>query len=128
MIHTRIDKPLELRRDLLEAAIDSTEILKSYQKMKQFEEVRKGLRIEAKTLFKELGTATFSFEKMMPELPADFIEKNFDKESKPKVVELSDDLPLRRKEYVPEVLRTEDRLDNEINEIRKKIASLRHRI
>ena len=125
MIHTRIDKPLELRRDLLEAAIDSTEILKSYQKLKQLDEDRKGLKIEAKTLLKELSGTTLNFEKLLPGLPEDFLK--VEEENSPIVLDISKDINFGR-EFKSKGMAPQNRLDKEIEEIRRKIASLRHRI
>ncbi len=126
MIHTRIDKPLALRKELLEAAIDSTDILKSYEKFKQFEADRRGLKVEMKTLLGELQTTTLQFEQLLPAIPAEFLQEEKKLVPAP-TMKVQQVIPgqkfVKQKQVLPR-----QGLDDEILEIRKKLLALRQRV
>src|SRR3989344_68070 len=70
-IHTMIERPVEIRRALLEAAIKSTEVLKTYESLQdvrdQKEEVKKQVRLN----LIRLRRLIVGVKKSLPALPKD---------------------------------------------------------
>ena len=73
-IHTRIDKPVEIRRDILEAAVDVTEVLKSYDKIQALNDEKKIFVGQLRASFKSLAKDMAEFGKGMPPVPDEFMK------------------------------------------------------
>ena len=72
-IHTRVDRPIEIRRDILEAAVDISEILKSYDKIKSLNESKRIFVAQLQAAFKGVAKELGLFVKGLPGLPQEFL-------------------------------------------------------
>jgi len=68
-VHARISDPLDLRRDILECAIFSTDAIRSSGNLKELSKEKKKLRNQMKYKLNDLTRTMKSFEKRMPRLP-----------------------------------------------------------
>lgn len=68
-VHARISDPLDLRRDILECAIFSTDAVRFEEKLKELSKEKKKLRNQLKYKLNDLNKIVKSFEKKMPRLP-----------------------------------------------------------
>lgn len=110
MIHTRLDTPLNLRKDLLEAAIDTAESLKNYDKLKDLEERRKIFSSKTFSLVKEFSQDIEELENFLPPLQR-------------QQEEVKEELP-KRVPTNPYRLTQKKKLESDIEEIRNRLASL----
>ncbi len=68
-VHARISDPLDLRRDILECAIFSTDALKFGEDLNALAKEKKKLRTQMKYKLDDLKKTIKSLEKKMPRLP-----------------------------------------------------------
>ena len=71
-IHTQIDNPLLLRKQMLEAALVATETLRLRDNMKGFGEEKKIFRTQLKEMLKDMRKEMGAFTKIIPRLPEEF--------------------------------------------------------
>ena len=71
-IHTRIDNPLELRKKILESAIDSTEVMRSAENILRFDEDSRMFRKELKEFMLKLTKETDTLLRVLPPVPKEF--------------------------------------------------------
>ncbi|MDO8556814.1 MAG: hypothetical protein Q7R96_06620 [Nanoarchaeota archaeon] len=115
-VHTMIERPVEIRRALLEAAIKSTEVLKTYESMQdvrdQKEEVKKQIRLN----LVRLKRLVLGVKKSLPVLP-----KDLDMPHPVKPIELK-----QKPEVVPAKVNvsSRDRLDRDIKALQERIQKL----
>jgi len=70
-LHIRIDEPVELRKGILESAIDVAESLKLYEGVKAIKRNKNLYKKALKTRVKELRTAVERLEKNLPKVSTD---------------------------------------------------------
>ncbi len=121
-IHTRIDHPLDLRKKVLESAIDVTDIMKYLDEMGRISEDSGIFRKELKGFMLKLTAETNTLLKVLPPLPQEFVQKDVEKEiQKPKILERAAADKPRYSEYMGE----RDRLERELENIRRRMSSIR---
>lgn len=111
-LHIRLDKSVDLRKALLEAALISTEMLatlEDHDKLDQQETISlKNVRKTTSALTKEITT----FMKQLPEVPADFLEHE-----EPSV-------NVRLRNVQPVIVPARDSVQSEIQRIKKRLEAL----
>ncbi len=70
-IHTMIERPVEIRRALLEGAIKSTEVLKSYELVQEIREQKEEVKKEIRLNLIRLKRLLLGVKKSLPVLPKD---------------------------------------------------------
>lgn len=68
-IHARLDNPLELRRDILECAVISTDAVRCGENIRELEREKKKLNTQLKKNLNELKKMISNTEKDLPKLP-----------------------------------------------------------
>jgi|TARA_Y100000310_G_C20371534_1_gene663740 hypothetical protein len=68
-VHVRIIKPLELRKDVLETAIVSTDAIKSSSNLTEILKQKKRIRTQMVNLIKNIKKDIKRFEKKLPTIP-----------------------------------------------------------
>ena len=118
-VHTRIDQPITIRKDLLECAIDCAEILRSVENVKRIHNERELEKKKLKVVMEKLRVLNSRFNKDLPQLPKE-------KAPKQEVVELEPERPepKPKKQPKPKAVSMEDKINKELEAIRSKIESL----
>ncbi|HLC54962.1 MAG TPA: hypothetical protein VJJ75_00350 [Candidatus Nanoarchaeia archaeon] len=70
-IHTMIERPVEIRRALLEAAIKSTEILRQEDTLKDLRDQKEELKKQISVSLARLKRTAIGIRKSLPPLPKD---------------------------------------------------------
>ncbi len=113
-IHTRIDNPLEIRRNILESALEVAETIKAFDRIKQIEDSELNIREQFLNNVKDFSNRVSELNKELPSLPAEFRRdkkiKGVEKESEARV-EIEDISP-------------GENIERDIFEIRKKMQEL----
>ncbi len=116
-MHTVIEDPLQLRKQLLESALCSAEALKNVEMMKTMSDdmivFRKQLKMMAKTLRASVG----KFQQCLPDLPPEFKEQQ--REEQP-VVEGRE--PVQERPML--LLDDQDTFKKDLESLRDRIRSL----
>ncbi len=115
-IHTQITKPLSLRREILEGAVIATEALATCENVQKLLDAHSELRRQTLELCKTLQTETSVLERVLPPLPTEFIKTQ--RRIEPMRSEIKQNIP----QMMQQPQKT--RLEQEIEEIRKKLSSL----
>lgn len=118
-VHTRIDQPITMRRDLLECAIDCAEVLRSIENVKRIHNERELVKKKLKVVMDKLRIVNSRFSKELPALPREKKEAVDVEEPKPKVQEVKAPRP-----KVPRGLSEEEKINRDLDSIRKKIEAL----
>lgn len=118
-VHTRIDQPITIRKDLLECAIDCAEILRSIENVKKIHNERELEKKKLKVVMDKLRVLNSRFHKDLPQLPRE-------KPVKEEVIELE---PIRhepkpKRQPKPRSMSPEERANRELEALRHKIESL----
>ena len=113
-IHVKINEPTELRRNILEAAIESAESLKIYEKTKAIRRNKKTQEKELKAIMKELKLAIDLLDKNLPWAGTEEIKP------KPKI------LKPKKIEEPRQIIKPEpkSRLEMDLEEIKRKLSRL----
>lgn len=128
-LHIRLDRPKGLRRELLESALQASEFLQVLERVHHWEEERILLQQEFTTLTRGLTAELDLFQKGIPPLPLEFLQKQ------QQVLQRAAQQPLRtitpreelasrfqqKKEIAPSFLSP---LEEEMAELKRKIKSL----
>src|SRR3989344_1065458 len=107
-VHTRIEDPLELRKDILEAALDATEAMKSVEIVAQLKDDTTIFTQQFKNMSRDLQKAFKDFEKSFPTIPQELHETQQQEQPKKQVVQPRP-----------------TSLDSDLNELREKIRQLK---
>ncbi len=118
-VHTRIDQPITVRKDLLECAIDCAEVLRSGENVKRIHAEREILKKKLKVVMEKIRVLNSRFYKELPHLPKE-------KPAKEEVVELEPVKPEPRpkRQPKPRSMSPEERANRELEALRHKIESL----
>ena len=119
-VHTRIDQPITVRKDLLECAIDCAEILRSGENVKRIHAETEVIKKKLKVVMDKLRVLNYRFHKELPQLP---------KEKKVEIREEKEFAPIRidpkpKKQPKPRSMSPEERANRELEALRHKIESL----
>lgn len=113
-IHTMIERPNEIRRALLEGAINATQILKIYEDLKEFEDQKEDLKKQIQLNLTRMTRYSTTLKKGLPDLPKDLEAK---KPVKP--------IPMPKQEEQRADVSPRDKIDRDLREIRSRIHRLR---
>ncbi|HLD12737.1 MAG TPA: hypothetical protein VJB87_04040 [Candidatus Nanoarchaeia archaeon] len=114
-VHTMIERPMEIRRALLEAALRSTEILKAEETFHDLREQKESLKKEFRLSLARLKRTAMALQKSLPVLPRDL-----DMPAKPvKIVESK----VKDDPKVP--VTTRQRLDADLRALQERINKLK---
>ena len=118
-VHTMIEDPLQLRKEILESALDSTEALKSMDSLKGMDTDMAVFRKQLKAMIKTLRISATRFRQSLPELPTEFRElKRLDQET----LRPQQALPAREQ---PELfVSNRGKFEQDLESIREKIKAL----
>lgn len=118
-MHTVIEDPLQLRKQLLESALCSAEALKNVEMMRTMSDdmiiFRKQLKLMAKTLRASVG----KFQQCLPDLPPEFKEQQSEEQPR---VEHSEPAPVHEKPTL--LLGDQDTFKKDLESLRDRIRSL----
>ena len=119
-VHTRIDQPITIRKDLLECAIDCAEILRSGENVKRIHSEREIVKKKLNVVIDKIRVLNSRFHKELPQLP---------KEKKVEVKEEMEYAPVRpepklKRQSKPRSMSPEERANRELEALRHKIESL----
>ncbi len=110
-IHTRIDRPLELRKNILESAIDASDMLKNFDQLKQIVEDKDLFIGQIKQNLNDFTNEVSKLKDILPPIPEEFNEKA--KKAAPK----------KNGKYVA-YMSEREKLENDLNDIRKRMAKV----
>ncbi|MDO8556071.1 MAG: hypothetical protein Q7R96_02765 [Nanoarchaeota archaeon] len=113
-IHTMIERPIEIRRALLEAALRSTEMLKSEEFMHDLREQKESLKKDIRLSLARLKRTAMGLHKSLPQLP-----KDLDVVKPVKPVEMK----IKNDDKMP--VSTRQKLDSELRALQERISKLR---
>ncbi len=120
-IHTLIEDPLQLRKQILESALDSTEALKCSDAVKGFERDMIVFRRELRMMMKHLRGSVIKLEQVLPPLPKEFYEKDLS----PLLFKKEDDERASPRVHPEFFISQREQLERDLDEIRSKVRSLR---
>ncbi len=119
-IHTLIEDPMQLRKQILESALDSTEALKCTDSLKGLDNDMIIFRKQLKVMVKTLKMSIAKFQQSLPDLPPEFKEIK-----RPEQNQTVAQLPERTMIARPELFISErDRFEQDLETIRDKIKAL----
>ncbi|MEK6903968.1 MAG: hypothetical protein AABW87_00055 [Nanoarchaeota archaeon] len=113
-VHTMIERPTVIRRSLLEAAIDATEILKFYENIHDIKEKKEEVKKQIKLNLVRLNRFSNALKKAVPQLP-----KDLDNPRPVKVIEL----PKKYEEKLPAT--SKEKIEKQLRELRNRIHNLK---
>ena len=118
-IHTRIDQPITVRKDLLECAIDCAEVLRSVENVKKIHSEKELVKKKLGVVMDKIRALDSRLRKDLPVLPR---EKKTTVSVEEPVVKVTavKAAPKPRVKHTSE----EDRTNKELETLRKKIESL----
>ena len=67
--HAKIDEPLELRKEIMECAVISTDAINSEDNLKELNKQKKKLKTQLKNNLADLKKSIKQFEKLLPAIP-----------------------------------------------------------
>ncbi len=122
-MHVGIIDPNAKRKQILESAILTIQLLKGFERIKDIRKERDKVKSEFKSKLKEINTLAKEFNSLIPKVKLP--EADVKKALHEKVAETKEKLPFKR-------IRTEkyrksanlDKLDKDIDFLRKKLESL----
>lgn len=119
-VHTRIDQPITVRKDLLECAIDCAEILRSGENVKRIHSETEDVQKKLKVVMDKLRVLNSRFHKELPQLP---------REKKVEIKEEMEFAPIKseprpKRQPKPRTISPEERANRELEALRHKIESL----
>mgnify|MGYP001607475821 CR=1 FL=1 len=123
-IHTLIQDPLQLRKHILESALDSTQAMKSVETVKSMEQDSTVFRKELRLMMKTLKSSIQKLQTALPPLPAEFNTPT--RESEPERKEIStikERLPVREKQTM--TLFAREHVREDLDDIKERISSLK---
>ncbi len=112
-IHTRVDRPLELRKHLLESAIDASDMLKSCDRMKQLVSDKDLFTNQIKELLKQLAQEADRLHGALPPVPEDLF-----KNQKKQGVQSPSVKNVQRDAYLNE----REKLERDLEEIKRRMT------
>lgn len=115
-IHTRIDQPITMRKDLLECAIDCAEILRSIENVKKIHEERELVKKKLKIV---MGKMSVLNSRLYRDLPRVQRERPAEEQKIPEFKPAPQPKPRK-----PRAISHEDRANKELEDLRRKIESL----
>ncbi len=68
-VHAKIDEPLELRKEIMECAVISTDAINSEDNLKELNKQKKKLKTQLKNNLADLKKSIKQFEKLLPVIP-----------------------------------------------------------
>jgi len=68
-VHAKIDEPLELRKEIMECAVISTDAINSEDNLKELNKQKKKLKTQLKNNLADLKKSIKQFEKLLPAIP-----------------------------------------------------------
>ncbi len=114
-IHTRIDQPITMRKDLLECAIDCAEILRSVENVKKIHEEREIVKKKLKVVMAKMSILN---SRLYRDLPRVQRERVLEEQKMPEIK------PVQPRPKKPKIISHEDRANKELEDLRRKIESL----
>ena len=119
-IHTLIEDPMQLRKQILESALDSTEALKCTDSLKGLDNDMIIFRKQLKMMVKTLKMSIAKFQQSLPDLPPEFKEIK-----RPEQNQVAAQLPERTMITRPELFIPErEKFEQDLETIRDKIKAL----
>ena len=119
-IHTLIEDPMQLRKQILESALDSTEALKCTDSLKGLDNDMIIFRKQLKMMVKTLKMSIAKFQQSLPDLPPEFKEIK-----RPEQNQVAAQLPERQVIARPELFISErEKFEQDLETIRDKIKAL----
>lgn len=115
-VHTMIERPTEIRRALLEAAIDATEILKFYENLSDIKDKKEEIKKTIKLNLVRLNRMSNGLKKSVPALP-----KDLDEQKPVKPIEI----PRKTEEKSKVPMTSKQKIENELRDLRSRIKSLK---
>ena len=112
-IHTRIDAPLEIRKSLLESAIDAGDMIKGFDKVRQIAGDKDNYTGQLRELIHQLVDTAQHLHDALPPLPNEFAAKQGEKQQN-KLRENAQDHEENERE----------KLEKELGDIRKRMANV----
>ncbi len=116
-IHTRIDQPITMRKDLLECAIDCAEILRSVENVKKIHDEREIVKKKLKIVTGKLSILNSRLYRDLPRL-----QRERAVAEEPEIPKFKPAPQPRPKK--PRAISQEDRANKELEDLRRKIESL----
>lgn len=126
-IHVRIEQPKNLRKQLLESALVSSEFLQTMEKIDQFEQERLQMKGEFNQVMQGLTMEVGAFIKGIPPLPMEFIQKQqqvLQRMIQPKTILTPRQALQTSMTQQQEVQRFTSPLEEEMAELKRRIKSL----
>src|SRR5574341_1515112 len=114
-IHTRIDEPITMRKDLLECAIDCAEILRSVENVKKIHDEREIVKKQLKIVMGKLGVLNSRLYRDLPTVQRE--RPVADTSEIPKIK------PVKPRPKKPRIISHEDQANRELEDLRRKIES-----
>ncbi|MEK6812551.1 MAG: hypothetical protein AABX86_00345 [Nanoarchaeota archaeon] len=117
-IHTMIERPIEIRKAILEAAVKSTEILRQEEVLKDMRDHKEELKREIGLSLARLKRSVLGIKKALPPLP-----KDLDVPHPVKPIEVKE-VKKREEETEKFAATSRQKMDAEIAALRERIARL----
>lgn len=122
LTYTQIQEPLNVRRSVLEAALYSAEILKSYENLKKIHAEKDAYKRKLKTIINNIKILNNRITEELPELPQEEKPTPFKKPAPIKPPKIEIKIPIKKKEIQPAV---KSQLDLELADIKSKLEELK---
>lgn len=121
ILHVQIDNPTDVRRNILESAINSAEILKNYEKYREIRHRKKQYMERFAKISKEIKEEINKLEDNLPE-----IKEEVKKPEIPRVTEQKPVVKVKKVVHKEPIIKQQpkSKLEQDIDEIRKKLARL----
>jgi len=122
LTYTQIQEPLTIRRSVLEAALYSAEILKSYENLKKIHAEKDAYKKKLKTIIANIKILNSRITEELPELPQEERPQPVKKPEPIKPLKVEIKIPIKKKLMQPVA---KSGLDLELEDIKSKLENLR---
>lgn len=119
-MHTVIEDPLQLRKEILESALESTKALQSTEALKSMGSDMAMFRKELKMMVKTLKSSANALHQVLPALPPEFHEKRGEELKRG----LERPVPSEQGSEQPSLSLARSTWERDLEEIRQKIKTL----
>jgi hypothetical protein len=125
IMHVGIEEPREKRKEVLNCAIDTLEILKRYERFKKLRKEKDYAKNELKTIVKDIKTLFKEIQELMPHV--EFPKEHKVEQEKPIVVvprpqPKIEHVVMKRPEIKKDTVR--EKIERDIQDLRDKVARL----
>lgn len=122
IMHVAIEQPVEKRREVLSSAIDTIQMMKNYERLKQMQKEKDVYRKEFKNIIKEVSILVKELKEKLPKVEEKI--QQIKKGPEQKAIAPAPKKPKEEKKVIEVHRRPDDKFEAEMKLLREKITKL----